>query len=230
MIKILLKFNAAVIKELQMTNDILTVGRKPDNDLVIDNPAISGHHARILKQAGSYFVEDLKSTNGTYLNGKRVLKSGLRSKDEIGLAKHSIVFINEDADNVKAAPMASSEPVSSDATMVVAPTAKKKPAEGQGEQKEKVGFLRAVGGGSGEYSLAGLTTYIGKAEQAAIRLKGLFAPDLAACVVHRPEGYLLKVIKEKSVKLNEKTISDQQTLKEGDLIEIANLKLVFTLK
>ncbi len=91
--KLLLKFNAAVIKEIPLSKSTLSVGRKPDNDLVIENPAVSGHHCRITVQNGSVFVEDLESTNGTFVNDKRVKKAGLRHHDIISVAKHTLVFI-----------------------------------------------------------------------------------------------------------------------------------------
>src|ERR1700691_5968715 len=93
--KLLLKFNAAVIKEIPFTKDALTVGRKPDNDIVIDNPAISGHHCKIVHQGGTYFVEDLESTNGTFVNEKRIKTAGLHHNDIVGIAKHSLVFVED---------------------------------------------------------------------------------------------------------------------------------------
>src|SRR5713101_5993949 len=93
--KLLLKFNAAVIKEIPFDKDSLSVGRKSDNDIVVDNPAISGHHCRILKEGNAYFVEDLESTNGTYVNEKRIQKAGLRHNDVVGVAKHALVFVSE---------------------------------------------------------------------------------------------------------------------------------------
>src|SRR5688572_7886054 len=93
--KLLLKFNAAVLKEIPVSKDVITVGRKPDNDVVIDNPAISGHHCRISLQGGGYYVEDLDSTNGTYVNEKRIKKSGLHHNDVVGVAKHALVFIED---------------------------------------------------------------------------------------------------------------------------------------
>jgi pSer/pThr/pTyr-binding forkhead associated (FHA) protein len=94
--KLLLKFNAAVIKEIPMTKGEMTIGRKPDNDIVIDNPAVSGHHARVVQTGGSYIIEDLNSTNGTFLRDQKILKAALHHKDEVAIAKHSIVFINEE--------------------------------------------------------------------------------------------------------------------------------------
>lgn len=228
MVKLLLKFNAAVIKEIPFEKNEYTIGRKPDNDIVIDNPAVSGHHARIVKQAGTYLLEDLNSTNGTFLREQKVLKANLHNKDEVGIAKHLLVFINDEEKDA-APPMPA---VSSDATVVIAAP---KPSAGKKDDKkavEKVGGLRVVMGETtaSQFSLTGLTTYIGKSDQAAIRIKGLFAPDLAACVARKPDGYYLKVIKEKAVKLNGGVLDDQAVLKEGDLIEVGNLKLMYFLQ
>jgi pSer/pThr/pTyr-binding forkhead associated (FHA) protein len=171
-------------------------------------------------------VEDLNSTNGTFMQERRILKANLHHKDEVGVAKHVIVFINEEEAN--APPPAPSAPMSSDATMVMSPPS---PADSKADKKaaETVGGLRVVTGETtaSQFSLTGLTTYIGKSDQAGIRIKGLFAPDLAACVARKPEGYYLKVIKEKSVKVNGQSVDDQVKLQEGDLIEVANLKLVY---
>jgi hypothetical protein len=219
MVKLLLKFNAAVIREFPFDKDQVTIGRKPDNDIVIDNPAVSGLHARIVKQGGDYLLEDMQSTNGTYLHERKIVKASLRHKDEVGVAKHSIVFLNDEETPAAA-------PASPDATMVIAAPA---PASKEAKAADVVGGLRVVKGQTtaAQFSLVGLTTYIGKSDQAAIRLKGLFAPDLAACVARQPEGYYLKAIKPKSVKHNHQVVTDQIHLQEGDLIEVGNLQLVF---
>ena len=116
MTKLLLKFNAAVIKEIPFDKDSISVGRKSDNDIPIDNPAVSGHHCKISRQGGTYFVEDLESTNGTFVNEKRIKKSGLHHNDIVGIAKHSLVFVED----VPPPPVAAPEP-SSAATMMLAP-------------------------------------------------------------------------------------------------------------
>src|SRR5262245_23894715 len=117
--KLLLKFNAAVIKEIPITKDTLTVGRKPDNDIVIDNPAISSRHCKISLQGGAYFIEDLESTNGTYVNEKRIKKAGLHNNDVVGLAKHALVFVEDASAPPPAAPV--EKKPEGDATMVLTP-------------------------------------------------------------------------------------------------------------
>src|SRR6516225_1430317 len=92
--KFQLQFEGAVIKEIPAKDEI-TVGRKPDNDVVIDNPAVSSHHCRIVLVNDTFFVEDLNSTNGVFLNAKKIVKSGLQHNDVIGIAKHALKFIDE---------------------------------------------------------------------------------------------------------------------------------------
>jgi hypothetical protein len=224
MVRLLLKFNAAIIKELPFSKGEVSIGRKTDNDIVIDNPAVSGHHARIVQQGNEYILEDLNSTNGTFLRDRKVLKAPLRDKDEIGVAKHILVFLN---DQESPAVPSLAEAFSSDATVFVPPSSRAADVPKAGG--DSMGALRVVGGESNAsvFSLMGLTAYIGKSDQAQIRLKGFFAPDMAACVARKPEGYILKVLKEKSVKINGQTAADQALLNVGDQIEVGNLKLLF---
>src|SRR5688500_4202957 len=135
MVKLLLKFNAAVIKEYPFTKNEMTIGRKPDNDIVIDNPAVSGHHARIVKQANDYLLEDLNSTNGTFFHDKKIMKAILHNQDQVAVAKHSIVFINED--EVFKAPAAAGPAMSSDATIVMAAPSSSGP-KGDKKSEEKI--------------------------------------------------------------------------------------------
>src|SRR3989338_2273537 len=93
--KLLLKFNAAVIKEIPITKDLLAVGRKDDNDIVIDNPAVSGHHCKIRLEGDTFFVEDLNSTNGTFVNDKKIVKAGIHHNDVVGVVKHALVLVDE---------------------------------------------------------------------------------------------------------------------------------------
>ena len=232
--KLLLKFNAAVIKEIAFDHDSISVGRKPDNDIAIDNPAISGHHCKISKQGGTYFVEDLESTNGTFVNEKRIKKAGLHHNDVVGIAKHSLLFL-EDAAAPQAAVAAPVEP-EADATMMLSPqkqaelvaasTASAKPAG-------RVGWLRVLKGvvGPAEFELKGMSTYIGKSDRVQVQIKGsgLFgsAPEVAASIHRKPEGYVLVAVTDGYPTVGGNKVSGSVVLKDGDLIECGSTTMQF---
>src|SRR5215470_13729193 len=118
--KFLLQFEGAVIKEIPAKEEI-TVGRRPNNDIVIDNPAVSGHHCKIVQVGDSFFVEDLHSTNGVFLNAKKVVKSEIQNNDVIGIAKHALKFIDDRPEPDIPAPQPESKPSSADATIMISP-------------------------------------------------------------------------------------------------------------
>ena len=237
--KMLLKFNAAVIKEIPFEKDSLAVGRKDDNDIVIDNPAVSGHHCRISVQGGTYFVEDLDSTNGTFVNEKRIKKSGLHHNDVVGVAKHALVFL-EDAPPPDAAPEASAEPPA-DATMMISPAKQAElvaasSAYAKTAAKERAGWLRVLKGavGPAEYELKGMSTYIGKSDRVQIIIKGsgLFgsAPEVAASVHRKPEGYVLVAVTDGYPVVNGAKVNGSVVLNEGDLIDCGATTMQFELR
>lgn len=93
MAKLVLKFDERVLAEYPVDADAETsIGRLPDNVVVIDNPAVSGHHARIFVDGADYVVEDLRSKNGTYVNDKHVVRAALRDGDVLLVGKHRLVF------------------------------------------------------------------------------------------------------------------------------------------
>jgi pSer/pThr/pTyr-binding forkhead associated (FHA) protein len=95
MLTIEIKFNNAVLKTIETEKEIINIGRNIKNDIHIDNLSVSKLHARIIKQKGKYFIEDLKSTNGTYLNEKKISKEILTNNDIITVGKHTLVTIFE---------------------------------------------------------------------------------------------------------------------------------------
>lgn len=84
--------------EYNMTKERYTIGRLPDNDVRIDNPALSGHHSLIINILNDSFLEDLNSTNGTYVNGKLVKKHALQNDDVIAMGHHQLKFIASSAE------------------------------------------------------------------------------------------------------------------------------------
>jgi pSer/pThr/pTyr-binding forkhead associated (FHA) protein len=95
--KMIVSIDGVVIKEVQLTKDRTTLGRRPYNDIVIDNLAVSGEHAVMQMTGNEVYLEDLNSTNGTYVNGKAAKKQLLAHNDTVEIGKYKIKFINEAA-------------------------------------------------------------------------------------------------------------------------------------
>ena len=96
MLRIILKFNSTVLKELKIDQDEIIIGRDSGNDIQIDNVAVSREHAKIIRGPNYYLIEDLNSTNGTFVNGKKISKKFLKEDDEISIGKHSLQIILEE--------------------------------------------------------------------------------------------------------------------------------------
>ena len=90
MLTILLKFNDKILKTIESEKDEIVIGRNAENDIVVENLAVSKMHARIVNRGGEYYIEDLNSTNGTYLNNIRITKKNLKNNDIIIVGKHSL--------------------------------------------------------------------------------------------------------------------------------------------
>ena len=97
MAKLVVSLDGVVIKEVQITKDKTTLGRRPYNDIVIDNLAVSGEHAVLQMVASDVFIEDLNSTNGTYINGKAVKKQLLTHNDTVEIGKYKIKYLLDDS-------------------------------------------------------------------------------------------------------------------------------------
>ncbi len=94
--RLVVSIDGVVIKEAPLVKEHTAVGRRPYNDVVIDNLAVSGEHAVFHLTGGEVEVEDLNSTNGTYVNGKAVKRQALRSGDTVEVGKYKIRFLNEE--------------------------------------------------------------------------------------------------------------------------------------
>ena len=95
MAKLFLKFEDQVIQEVPLSGGTVTIGRQPDNVVRIDNPAVSGYHAKVYFEAGHYVLEDAESFNGTYVNSQRISKVVLKDGDKALIGKHTIEFSNQ---------------------------------------------------------------------------------------------------------------------------------------
>ncbi len=96
MARLILSLDGQVMAEYNMNKERYTIGRLPDNDIRIDNPAVSGHHSLIINILNDSFLEDLNSTNGTYVNGKLIKKHALQHGDVITAGHHQLRFVEDD--------------------------------------------------------------------------------------------------------------------------------------
>jgi len=101
MARLILSLDNQVLAEYNMTKERYTVGRLPDNDVRIDNPAVSGHHSLIINILNDSFLEDLNSTNGTYVNGKLIKKHALQHGDVITIGHHQLRFSDQQSNDTE---------------------------------------------------------------------------------------------------------------------------------
>jgi pSer/pThr/pTyr-binding forkhead associated (FHA) protein len=139
MAKLILSMDGLVLKEIPLSKERTTIGRKPHNDIQIDNLAVSGEHAVIVTILNDCFLEDLGSTNGTLVNGNPVKKHFLQNNDVVELGKYRLKFVGE-----APVPAATAEKADFEKTMVLRPAAMKAAAE----------QARAMGAGAAEAARA----------------------------------------------------------------------------
>jgi pSer/pThr/pTyr-binding forkhead associated (FHA) protein len=232
MAKVLLKYKEAVVQEIILDKELTTIGRKPDNDIIIDNQAVSGHHAQIKAEGNEVMLEDLSSLNGTYVNSQKVSKTELFNDDVILIGVHTLhVFSDKNREIDKK--NFSVRGRSMDETMVIAPDDKKKILTAADKSiPEPLGGFLVIEGSTDqkEYELKERVSVIGKEDGSAIKLKGFFAPKLAALINRRKEGYFITPSGDKELKVNGKAIDRRYDLKDGDIVQVGNLKLQFYIK
>jgi pSer/pThr/pTyr-binding forkhead associated (FHA) protein len=214
--KMIVSIDEVVIKEVQLTKDKTTLGRRPYNDIVIDNLAVSGEHAVLQMTGSEVLLEDLNSTNGTYLNGKAIKKQQLHNGDSIEIGKYKIKFVGDGvADNFDKTMVVRAMPVAT-------PPARPAGTLGSGESLGLGGFHASIkvlsGAASGrEVPLTKVVTTIGKpgvAVAAITRRQHGF-------VVHHVEGAGNPTLNGSPIK------SEPISLKNGDLIELAGTQMQF---
>lgn len=235
MAKLVLGFNGQTLHEYSLDQETVTIGRKTDNDIHIDNLAVSGNHAKILTILNDSFIEDLDSTNGTYINGKKVNKHALKNGEIITIGKHELKYINE--------------PTFTDTfekTMIIRPDAAGMPEQDQtGTNLEKhigkiASDLASAGTADPEQTGAAHLKFLsgankGKDLNLTRILTTLGKPGVqVAAITRRPTGYYLIAVDAASSPSNPMVngveIGQQaQPLKHGDEIVVAGIKMGFSL-
>jgi pSer/pThr/pTyr-binding forkhead associated (FHA) protein len=235
MAKLVLRFNGEYVKEYELDKEVHTIGRKPDNDIHIDNLAVSGNHAKLLTILNDSFIEDLGSTNGTFVNGEKVSKHALHGGETIVIGKHELKYENTSAENGES---------EFEKTMIIRPDTEGMP---ETEEADK-GIEKSIGKIAADLASAGSNTTgpgpaklrlmsganSGKELQLTKILTTLGRPGVqVAAITRRPKGYFLIVVdagKDNKMPLvNDSEIGKQHPLSDGDVIEVAGVKMGFNL-
>lgn len=222
--KMIVSIDGVVIKEVQLTKDRTTLGRRPYNDIVIDNLAVSGEHAVMQMTGNEVYLEDLNSTNGTYVNGKAVKKQLLQNNDTVEIGKYKIKYINEVAGPTFEKTMILKAGALPPMPHAPAPThADAAPTSLAHAQAADLGQLNAAikvlsGAAAGrQVPLVKVVTTIGK-------------PGVAvAAITKRPHGFVVAHVDgANKPTLNGADIgAEPVTLKHGDLLELAGTQMQF---
>ncbi len=232
MAKVFLKFRDNIITEATLGQTAITVGRDSGNDIQIDNPAVSSIHARIWQEGETIYIEDAESTNGTYVNGEKIIKVALNENDEVLIGKHHLDIKTGDETQKNDEEDEPLTPVipSLDKTMILDSKIRREMTKGPREQKGE--FVVISGSAEAKrYELSDRVTTIGKSSGALIKIKGFFAPKAAALINKTDKGYTITPADRKSpIKVNGAPISAPQIMEDKDLVEVYGLTLQFYLK
>ena len=210
--KLVVSLDNVVIKEFQITKERTTLGRRPYNDIVIDNLAVSGEHAVLTAAQSDVFIEDLNSTNGTYINGKAVKKQLLSNNDVVEVGKYRIKFLAEEAEDYEKTMILRPGAFGRAPGAAGAPAAATPPAAGPAS-------IKVLNGGAAgrEVLLTKVVTTVGK-------------PGVqVASVTKRPGGYVLSHVEgSRRPSVNGQPVGeDSISLKHGDIIDLAGTQMQF---
>ena len=221
--KMIVSIDGVMIKEVQLTKDRTSLGRRPYNDIVIDNLAVSGEHAVFQMSGNEVYLEDLNSTNGTYVNGKAVKKQLLQNTDTVEIGKYKIKYVNEAASAgfektmlIKAGSAGLVAPAGAAPLAPSGPGAGASPVSGEAHHTAAIKVLSGAAAGR-EVALVKVVTTIGK-------------PGVAvAAITRRPQGFVVAHVEGADRPfLNGAPIgAEPVVLKNGDVLELAGTKMQF---
>jgi predicted component of type VI protein secretion system len=246
--KLILKWDDRELSECAVGTHAVTIGRLPDNNIVIDNPAVSGRHARVYREGNHYVLEDLKSTNGTFVNDKPIARHTLLEGDTVLVGKHTLIFTQKGGEQPEEVAKVETFVPEIGGTRVLDTLKHKSLLSGLDKAKPaqvydavvpktaiptaqgRIGTVKVVAGNTGqpEYVLSAVTTMIGKSESAQIRLSGWFKPKVAAAIARKGEGFTITPMNGK-VNINGERVTGRRDLASGDMIEVSGITLEFRL-
>jgi pSer/pThr/pTyr-binding forkhead associated (FHA) protein len=243
MSKLVLKFETAILKEVAVGEKEVSIGRSPDNGIVIDNPAISSYHARVFKEEGRLMLQDFGSLNGTFVNGQRVKMVMLKPGDSVAVGKHTIVVTDSEEVRAKSLDYVDAKPAVPKINETVMLDTKERrdflqqvAAVGESAQpapgRLKIPTLVVRHGNTDrrEYPLSDKLTVVGKSAMATVKLRGWFKPKAAAQINRKEDNSYYIGAADKTPRVNGEPITHPTKLASGDLIEVAGVELEFVVR
>ncbi|MDO8456057.1 MAG: FHA domain-containing protein [Burkholderiaceae bacterium] len=216
MAKIIVTLDDSLIKVVPLSKERMTLGRRPYNDIVVDNLAVSGEHAALQAIGSEYYIEDLSSTNGIYINGKKIKRQILQTGDNIEIGKYTIKYVQEvqDVEGNKSSPSG----IQSSA-MDSLPSEERLNLFEQTKFADVYVAIKVLSGQSmgKEMPLVKVVTTIGKPGEAVI------------AITKRPKSYVVSHVEGASrPMLNGVAFGiDAVPLKNGDFFELAGTAMQF---
>jgi len=218
--EIVVKFEDKVIEKLVTQKKRISIGRTPDNDIVLDNRAVSRKHAMIEFGPPGAVIIDNESLNGTFVNNRKISEEILKDSDQITIGKFNLIYYQEATKLSKLSDL--------DGTMVLRTKKQKELLERDRKEKEiieKVGFSVLLGedkADAREFSLNKDVITLGKSKYNHIRVKGILTSKLQAKLTREPEGWLLVNLGRKGkTKVNGEYV-EKYRLKNDDLIQVGS--------
>jgi predicted component of type VI protein secretion system len=225
MAKLIVKLNNDVLDHIEVKQGDMKIGRKPGCDVVLDNLAVSGEHANIFTIGDDSFIQDLNSTNGTFINNKRITKHHLHSGDQVVIGKHTLVYFTDqqtatERPTEEFAKTVIINPTRMESVAPRAPVARAPAAPVPPPPKPPVGHgSLMIAGTNKRLDLVKNVTNIGKTGKRS------------GTITRTDDGYILQAGDEEPVKLNGRPVTHEGTrLKNGDIIDVGGTRLQFYLK
>lgn len=224
-------FNGVLKHSLPVQSNMITIGRAPDNEVVIDNMGVSNHHAIISKKDGQFLIEDLNSTNGTFLNSQKILsRQRINQQDSVIIGKHTLKF--SEWGQSQGSTTAASNPVKdiADETVIMTnkvATATNSETKTRAETQSFYLIIRGEITGISKLLLTENNYSIGKGKDNEIRIGGWFTPTYIAEIEKIGHSFYIIPLKKNKVKLNNDVINSSILLSPSDEIKIKNLFLKF---
>ncbi|NOR71213.1 MAG: FHA domain-containing protein [Methylomarinum sp.] len=224
-------FNGVLKNSVSIQTDLISIGRTADNDVVIDNMGVSNHHAIISKKDNLFFIEDLNSTNGTFLNSQKLSsRQRISIQDSIIIGKHTLKFSEwSHSNNIGSSP-ASPVNDTTDSTVILSrgkATEINQATATDSQAKLFYLILRGEFTGINKLLLTENSYGIGKSKDNEIRLGGWFTPAYIANIEKIGHSFYISPLKKNTVKLNDSFINSSTLLSASDEIKIKSLFLKF---